>query len=126
MENTPQNPYNSPATANTMATSNGIYVKPTLIQALFSFQGRFSRTQFWINSLILTGAFVALMIVVGIAGAINPELAGIAALLLGIPMYIVVIWASLAISVKRWHDPVSYTHLRAHRDGATSRMPSSA
>lgn len=79
----------------------------TLKQVLFSFQGRLGRAAYWLT---LLGMWVAIMVIVGIIMAISPSAAEnngeapaafIAFVLLAI---IPVVWISLAIQIKRWHD----------------------
>lgn len=64
---------------------------------LFSFEGRASRMQFWLTTLILYGVLIVLQAVGKRTGATPVALF---LLLLMLP----IVWASLAVSVKRWHD----------------------
>jgi uncharacterized membrane protein YhaH (DUF805 family) len=68
-----------------------------LRMGLFSFQGRVGRMQFWITTLILCGIVIALQV----AG--KGAKAGPGALILLI-LTLPIIWVSLALGVKRWHD----------------------
>lgn len=64
---------------------------------LFQFDGRINRAKYWLGFLIVA---VAGVIVAGIAAAVNSNafwgLAGLALLAL--------LWPSIAIEIKRWHD----------------------
>jgi uncharacterized membrane protein YhaH (DUF805 family) len=63
----------------------------------FSFRGRVGRLQFWFTSLILFGILIVLKVVGKSTGA------GPGALILLVLM-LPIIWVSLAVGVKRWHD----------------------
>lgn len=81
---------------------------------LFSFDGRASRGDYWKGVLYSMGAVVVMGIVVAVvlgtlgkdgSGSDSPTplalmVIGLFGLVIGIPF----LWASLAISVKRWHD----------------------
>jgi uncharacterized membrane protein YhaH (DUF805 family) len=58
---------------------------------LTSFDGRISRQPFWLGTLALFGANIVVSIVLG--GGV-----------LGVILGLVLIYPSLAVSVKRWHD----------------------
>ncbi len=64
---------------------------------LFSFQGRISRRSYWLFAL-LTLPFIALVMLIN-RNAGNPPLQGPGALL-----SLLLLWPSLAVQVKRWHD----------------------
>jgi uncharacterized membrane protein YhaH (DUF805 family) len=64
---------------------------------LFNFDGRINRAKFWIGIVIL---WAANAILVAIASAANSS--GVWALY-GL-VSLVLIWPSLAVSIKRWHD----------------------
>jgi uncharacterized membrane protein YhaH (DUF805 family) len=77
---------------------------------LFSFQGRVNRAKFW---LVNIGLLVVEAIVFGVAGGsamITDDPANMTMPSFGILgivcllVFIVLIWAGLAIAVKRWHD----------------------
>ena len=84
-------------------------------ESLFGFEGRFSRKQFWLTSLLVglleTGLLIGVVAVfatITILLEIKPENAG---LILTIPFFgifgfvgIINTWISLAIHVKRFHD----------------------
>ncbi|MFT5409111.1 MAG: uncharacterized membrane protein YhaH (DUF805 family) [Verrucomicrobiales bacterium] len=90
-----QNPYQSPQTAVPGAAS--VYTKPSMKELLFSFTGRVPRRVFWGVSLISALVF---SVIAGIAMAIDPTFG----MIVVIAMYIPLIWISLAVSIKRWHD----------------------
>jgi uncharacterized membrane protein YhaH (DUF805 family) len=65
--------------------------------SLFSFQGRVGRMQFWLTSLLLSFVVVVLELV-----AKGTKAAPVALLLLALMLPL--LWVSLAVGVKRWHD----------------------
>jgi uncharacterized membrane protein YhaH (DUF805 family) len=75
----------------------------TLAQVFFSFDGRIGRQTFWLKGVLL---LTVLAIVGGVLAGIIGGLSGSGGLLavLFIAVYIVVLWMSLAVSIKRWHD----------------------
>lgn len=75
--------------------------KPDLKTLYTSFSGRISRKVFWIYGVLLM--LVGALVVFGIIGAISAASETLA-LILGIPAYIAVVWVSLAMQAKRWHD----------------------
>lgn len=75
--------------------------KPDLKTLYTSFSGRISRKVFWIYGVLLM--LVGALVVFGIIGAISAASETLA-LILGIPAYIAVLWVSLAMQAKRWHD----------------------
>ena len=103
------------------------HIPLTLKQKLFSFRGRISRAGYWGYSLLTIGIFYgAIIIAVGLLGATQSMTAmatgdsaaitenvtatpgdsvlGLVLLAFTAILYILIIWTSLAISVKRWHD----------------------
>lgn len=64
---------------------------------LFEFDGRINRAKFWGGSIAVWAAVVLMFM---IAGAINSS----AVWFLFVVAYIPVVWAGLALSIKRWHD----------------------
>jgi uncharacterized membrane protein YhaH (DUF805 family) len=64
---------------------------------LFSFQGRVGRMRFWFTSLVLFGILIVLNVVGKSTGA---RAGALILLLLTLP----ILWVSLAVGVKRWHD----------------------
>jgi len=72
-------------------------LKLTVMEVLFSFKGRISRSTFWIYALLSYFGFAAISIPFILYASKDYSLLFIAF----IPLYI---WLSLAISVKRWHD----------------------
>lgn len=63
---------------------------------LFSFSGRCGRGEWW-------GVTVGIIVVAIIAGLLV-ESENVIAILVAIALYVVMVWISLATSVKRWHD----------------------
>jgi len=80
--------------------------EPTLVEKLFSFQGRLRRSSYWIYHLL---QWVALCVVVGVfyglALALTPDNPLIYVLMvIGILLYIGFVWSGLSIGVRRCHD----------------------
>lgn len=71
----------------------------SLAQLLFSFQGRIRRKAYWLASLGIIIAYIALAGILQSVGLSESVLT----LVLGV-LYIPVVWISLAIQAKRWHD----------------------
>lgn len=70
----------------------------TILQILFSFKGRIGRKAYWLSSL---GMLVLVGILVVIGGALGDQnVLAILMLVICVPL----IWASLAVQIKRWHD----------------------
>lgn len=104
------------APAETSAPTTGTLTQPTLKQKLFSFQGRFSRSQYWgwsvgISTLVsFLAAIPYLILVFHLISAdqngpnnINiPLVVGLAFLTL--VLYLPALWISLAGIAKRFHD----------------------
>ena len=71
---------------------------------LFKFDGRINRAKFWAGIAVSWGFGIIFAILAGIAvGSGSGGLASIV-VILGIVLYVVLIWIGLAISIKRWHD----------------------
>ncbi len=64
---------------------------------LFKFDGRINRAKFWLGYVVL---WVAYAVIAGIAAAANSTTGWTIAGLLNLAL----LWPSLAISIKRWHD----------------------
>ncbi|MBL8022530.1 MAG: DUF805 domain-containing protein [Leptospirales bacterium] len=95
-----QNPYQS-----TPGTLEGKPAGPGLVELLFSFKGRATRTQYWLAHLALVGLLIGTIALMGLAGAFAKDSdKGDYALLLLIPAGIAYFWINLAVSVKRCHD----------------------
>jgi uncharacterized membrane protein YhaH (DUF805 family) len=78
-----------------VAATGSSYTPPSLIEFLFSFQGRVSRYQYWVKYYIPYALiYVGLMII---------DLATDSGLFAGV-FLLVTTWPSLAIGVKRCHD----------------------
>lgn len=111
------NPYQAPTTAP--GSTYPAIEKPSLLNVLFSFNGRISRSTYWIWTVVPIIVFVIL------AGLILPlftynssttqtatevgepaEMTGepILALILVLLVYVPLLWINLALQVKRWHD----------------------
>lgn len=91
-------PYEAPE--SDVSVSSG----PTVLSIkdiYLSFQGRVPRKVFWLYGFV--GITIGVMIVAGVIFGISTVVGEWFNVLL-IPVYVMVIWASLAIQVKRWHD----------------------
>ena len=64
---------------------------------LFAFDGRINRAKFWAGSIAI---WIISIVFFAIAFAMNSTIGW----LLFVVVYIGVIWAGLAVSIKRWHD----------------------
>ena len=64
---------------------------------LLSFDGRINRAKFWIG---IAAIWVVLWLLAIVAGAMNSSILWTIFVLLSL----LVIWPSLALSIKRWHD----------------------
>ncbi len=83
-----------------------------MMQFLFSAKGRISRKQFWLNFVLpLLGVYLVVIVVIGgllaatgaLSGDPNPIMLGLAGLI-ALPIYIAVVWASVCVGSKRFHD----------------------
>jgi len=71
---------------------------------LFKFDGRINRAKFWAGIAIAWGLGLIYAILASIAVATGSGGMATIVVLLGIVLYVVLIWIGLAISIKRWHD----------------------
>jgi uncharacterized membrane protein YhaH (DUF805 family) len=81
------------------------------MKLFFSFKGRIGRQQFWLTQLGMTVIFSLLFALVGAmmgpekaAAGQTPSGPALAGLLVLIPLILMFLWASIALSVKRGHD----------------------
>ncbi|MCP4587042.1 DUF805 domain-containing protein [Pseudoalteromonas sp. MEBiC 03485] len=93
-ENVYQAPEANLATASTETTTLSIK------EILFSFKGRIPRKTYWYSALGMILASFVLMFLVALLTGGNESAISVIMLILYIPL----IWVSLAIQVKRWHD----------------------
>lgn len=94
-------PYQPPNAASLPPQGGATALTPK--QILFSFQGRIPRRTYWLWAIL---SAVAFMVVIGILGAIlgqSEKTQGIFGVL-AVILYIPLIWCSLALQIKRWHD----------------------
>lgn len=83
-----------------------------MMDLFFSFKGRINRAKFWLGNVALMIVYIILMVISGAsmsAVTVSPqgEIQGGGFGVVGIVVmivYIAMIWPSLAIGVKRWHD----------------------
>ena len=97
----PDNPYEAPQVDVSAASGHSGPAQPASWQdTLFSFRGRVPRRVFWGVSLGITFIFYAVVFALAAILGQDSGLLGIVILL----MYIPLVWISLAVTVKRWHD----------------------
>lgn len=89
--------YSSPS-AN-LDAGNGVVESLTISQILFSFKGRIGRKAYWLSFIGMMASLFAVIFVLSLAG-VGEDAIGLIALI----MYVPIIWMSLAVQVKRWHD----------------------
>jgi uncharacterized membrane protein YhaH (DUF805 family) len=81
----------------------------TMMNLLFSFQGRVNRARFWLVHLGIIVVEIAIFVIVGGAAMMaDPEAAMAASRsttsLLTLVLFVPIFWISLAVTVKRYHD----------------------
>jgi len=97
-------PYTPPATAEPSALEfPQSPVSQNLKHILFSFRGRISRRTFWLATLAVFLAFLIPAALIGPFMNLNQTTEIIGGILLFV-LIIFLMWAGLAIRVKRWHD----------------------
>jgi len=96
---TTTNPFQAPVSDSPSYDSSALAAPLTITEVLFSFDGRIGRQTYWLASIGVAVAYYGVM-GVGMVLGLPDDLLGIM-LLVG---YIPLIWASLAIQTKRWHD----------------------
>ena len=74
----------------------------SIIKILFSFKGRIGRRPFWVVTLIMLGLSAGVQDLLGSFGADNPMTVGSA--ILTALWFVLAVWVTLAVQVKRWHD----------------------
>lgn len=92
-----QNIYETPNSNVTNDSDEAVSLTPKEI--LLSFKGRIRRATYWKYMLSMFVAIFVLMFTLAILGINENAIAGVFVIL-----YIPLIWASLAIQAKRWHD----------------------
>ncbi|BCD96202.1 DUF805 domain-containing protein [Marinagarivorans cellulosilyticus] len=92
-----QNIYETPN--SDVSSDSGEAVSLTPKEILLSFKGRIRRATYWKYLLSMFVAIFVLMFLLATLGINEDAIAGVFVIL-----YIPLIWASLAIQAKRWHD----------------------
>ncbi len=69
---------------------------PSMTEFLLSFEGRIGRQTFWLK-------FVVPVIVIGIIVGVIDAVVGLGGIL-GLVFQLAILWPSLAVYAKRWHD----------------------
>lgn len=91
-----ENIYETPS--SNVETASGSPVSLSTKEILLSFKGRIPRKTYWLYSLAL---FVVVFVLIFAVALVLPEnLITTVTLILYVPL----VWISLAIQVKRWHD----------------------
>ena len=75
----------------------------SLSQVYFSFSGRIGRQTFWLKGVLLLTVVAVVLGAALVLIAVAIESAGLVTVLI-IVLYVAFTWASLAVSIKRWHD----------------------
>ncbi|HEY8961382.1 MAG TPA: DUF805 domain-containing protein [Luteolibacter sp.] len=99
-----QSPYTPPATVEPSAID--LAKAPATLDlksVLFSFQGRIPRRTFWLASLVTVLGFAIPTALIASMLKWNETTEIIGTILL-LTLFAVLLWVSLAIRVKRWHD----------------------
>ena len=91
-------PYEAPESDVSVSSGSSVL---SMKDIFLSFQGRIPRKVYWLYGVL--GLMIGTMVAFGAVYLLSTIL-GEWILVLMLPIYIVVIWASLAIGVKRWHD----------------------
>jgi uncharacterized membrane protein YhaH (DUF805 family) len=97
-----ENPYAPPTDEPPSYDIDSTSAKLTVLQILFSFEGRIPRKVYWLGLLSMVVGFFALVIMLGLLGRFlgGADVVGV----LLVPAYGLFLWAHLALRIKRWHD----------------------
>ena len=96
------NPYQTPGSDPTKPEIRIAHTKPSGLETLFSFSGRVPRKIYWGALLLVLFVWCAILgTVFGIDGHQEPSTID---LLVMMVLFVPLIWISLAINAKRWHD----------------------
>ena len=71
---------------------------------LFKFDDRINRAKFWAGIAATWAIGIVFAILAGIAVLTESGALAMIVVVLGIAIYVALIWMGLAISIKRWHD----------------------
>ena len=93
------NPYETSTVDTEYQTEVSVH-KPDLKSLLFSFRGRVPRSTFWCYSIAAAFAYFAIVAVLSMLLGSEPGIAALVSFILYVPL----VWISLALQVKRWHD----------------------
>lgn len=96
------NPYQAPR--GDIITPSGGENPQSWKDILFSFKGRIPRRQYWGGTGILMLGALPILFIINLIGESESGAVTIVGGLVGIVAYIAIIWASLALGIKRWHD----------------------
>ena len=96
-----QNPYDAPQFDQTLSTAASSPARPlSWKEILFSFDGRIPRRTFWGASILILVAYFAIVLVLMMIFGAESGATSIG----GLIMYVPLIWSTLALQIKRWHD----------------------
>lgn len=96
-----QNPYDAPQFDQTLSTAASSPARQlTWKEILFSFDGRIPRRTLWGASILIGVAFYAIVFALVMIFGAESGATSIGVLI----MYVPLMWSSLALQVKRWHD----------------------
>lgn len=99
------NPYQPPSAFEVAPPREGVDWK----WLMFSFEGRIPRSKYWLGTTVLMGVLVSIGLFTAFFAGVTSEVGAPddPSPLVYVPFGVLVlfaIWASLALSVKRWHD----------------------
>lgn len=96
-----QNPYDAPQFDQTLSTAASSPARRlSWKEILFSFDGRIPRRTFWGASILILVAYFAIVLVLMMIFGAESGATSIG----GLIMYVPLIWSTLALQIKRWHD----------------------
>ena len=84
-----------------VSVDSGVAEQMTLKEIYFSFEGRVPRKVFWLHGVLAMMGYVLVLLLV--AGGLW-QVSGALGAIVAIAGLVILIWASLAVQVKRWHD----------------------
>jgi uncharacterized membrane protein YhaH (DUF805 family) len=97
------NPYAGPQ-AGPMQVRRAPASSMTWKKILWSFEGRIPRRTYWAGIGIMIGIIIATLILTGLLIKVLGEEKALFALIIPLLIVIPLLWISLAMQVKRWHD----------------------
>lgn len=92
-----QDVYKAPG-SNVASAETG-FQQRSLQEIWFSFNGRINRRSYWL--LYVLPVTIGMLVLFGVLAAIGSETL---MMVVAVPAYIFLVWAGLAVQIKRWHD----------------------